>query len=171
MICSLSRETETLHFRFALVSEPLQQGQGLEDVVIPALQSEAKRARKDELWKHTCLELFVSTPENERYLEMNLSPSGDWNLYEFTRYREGMSPVMVASPPSLEVTQHEPKISWDWQGALHLPADSSFARAASLVIGATCVLEYTGGEREYWALCHAGEKPDFHLRKSFVIQI
>ena len=41
----------------------------------------------------------------------------------------------------------------------------------SLDLGASAVLEYTDGRRGYWALVHAGDKPDFHLRKSFVLRL
>ena len=39
--------------------------------------------RRDELWRHTCFELFVRYGNEPRYCEFNFAPSGDWAAYEF----------------------------------------------------------------------------------------
>ena len=42
-----------------------------------------------KLWRRTCCEAFVRVPGEEAYYEFNFSPSGEWTVYRFSRYREG----------------------------------------------------------------------------------
>jgi len=150
---------------------------------IPALKPPLSRRRRDELWKQTCLEIFIADVASEGYVEMNLAPSGDWNLYAFDSYRSGMRPLPYSPGDSADpLTEAGPLVDsarsadgreWSWRGSLRAsgkciaPELTRFLKAPSLVLGATAVLEYNDGTREYWALDHCGEKPDFHLRKSF----
>jgi hypothetical protein len=46
-----------------------------------------------------------------------------------------------------------------------------FPLLGPVVLGATAVVEYRDGTKDYWALAHKGEKPDFHVRESFVANI
>lgn len=46
--------------------------------------------RADGLWQSTCFELFLGSPAETGYIEFNFSPSGAWNCYEFSDYRQGM---------------------------------------------------------------------------------
>ncbi|HEY9749454.1 MAG TPA: DOMON-like domain-containing protein, partial [Allocoleopsis sp.] len=46
--------------------------------------------RKHELWQETCFEFFLGLQGSDRYWEFNLSPAGDWNIYRFDAYRQGM---------------------------------------------------------------------------------
>lgn len=122
--------------------------------------------RRDELWKRTCFEIFVGPAGADSYLEMNLSPSGDWNLYAFDGYRTGMRPakaeVVIARSTEGQTLR---------AATVRGPEITKLLGSSDLVMSATSVLEYSNGEREYWALAHAGEKPDFHLRQSFVLKI
>lgn len=45
--------------------------------------------RQDYLWQHTCFECFISPDSQPQrpYLEVNLAPSGQFNLYYFDNYR------------------------------------------------------------------------------------
>ena len=122
--------------------------------------------RRDGLWRATCFELFVAPRGQASYLEVNLAPSGDWNAYSFTSYREAMAPLagvrflMQRTVPDRDVLE--------LGFALELGAD--YPLAALLDVAVTAVLEHTSGARSYWALMHAGERPDFHLRDSFILQ-
>ena len=65
------------------------------ELVVPADQliwpaAAASPQRRDELWQSTCLELFIAQPNEPRYWEINLSPSGDWNIYRLSGYRQGL---------------------------------------------------------------------------------
>ena len=57
--------------------------------------------RKDNLWHHTCLELFLKQGE-EAYAEYNISPEGHWNYYAFDSYRkQKKGHKHQAQPPTL----------------------------------------------------------------------
>src|SRR6185437_9407616 len=64
-------------------------------LVIPQ-PTEPRRA--DGLWRHTCFEAFVRVPGAEAYVELNLSPSGEWAAYRFDAYRQGMAPLEIPAP-------------------------------------------------------------------------
>ena len=145
----------------------------LEGLVLP--EPTASRKRKDELWKTTCLELFVGGIDRKAYVEMNLSPCGDWNIYAFDAYREGMRAVQAAREPLVKRELSTAKDLLTWSGVLASAEAGdelgSILTSPGLVLGATAVLEYRTGTREYWALAHAGDKPDFHLRESFRLRL
>ena len=44
-------------------------------------------ARAEQLWQHTCCEMFVARNGSPAYHEFNFSPSGEWNAYRFAGYR------------------------------------------------------------------------------------
>ena len=52
-------------------------------------------ARRLQLWQHTCFELLWGPLHHPTYWELNASPSGDWNLFAFDDYRDGM----IEEPP------------------------------------------------------------------------
>jgi hypothetical protein len=174
LVFNVERLRDRLDFSFVLSGRVPAD---IESLVMPKVREPLLRKRQDELWKSTCLEVFVASVDRDSYLEINLSPSGDWNVYAFDKYRAGMRPASDPHPPMLRV---EPSVSGDsltWHGALRLQelgrtVDlagelSEILSSPGLVTGATAVLEYKSGEREYWALAHAGKQPDFHLRESF----
>ncbi|RYZ76815.1 MAG: DOMON-like domain-containing protein [Proteobacteria bacterium] len=150
-------EKRTLRFLFLLEGPPA----ALNKVVWPkAVQPE----RRNELWKTTCFELFFGPAEARPYFEMNLSPSGDWNVYAFSDYREGMKEATIESPFRMSETSPLPRV----EGLLDLSSlGLRLEKTGDAVLGATAVMEYQDGQKEYWALAHKGDKPDFHVRSSF----
>lgn len=121
--------------------------------------------QRDELWRHTCAELFVALPGHDDYFEFNFSPAGEWAVYQFDAYRQGMRPVMVTMPIIVcEASDHTLRIDVKVQlpEALH---------AAPLQAGVSMVIEQTSGEHSYWALMHCAQRPDFHSRDSFVLTL
>jgi len=82
-----------LAVRFVLDAEMAQ-------VVLPPLRPSV---RTDELWRHTCFEVFVGLPDSEAYCELNFSPSTEWAMYGFVAYRRGMTPLEVRRPPRVAV--------------------------------------------------------------------
>ncbi len=107
--------------------------------------------REDELWRSTCLELFVGFPGTSAYLELNFSPSGSWNAYHFTNYRENM----ILSR-DVEVTEIATRGKQVLTAVVQVSRQTTPAR-----IGPAAVIETTAGELRYFAVEH-GEKPDFH---------
>lgn len=160
-----------IDFSFTLSGDTSEDLSGL---VLPEVKPEASRERRDELWKHTCLEIFVGPEEGEEtYLELNLAPTGDWNLYAFDSYRAGMRPAPYPSSPLVAFERSLLGHGLTWKGRLAPSVGDvdHILSAQSLVMGATAVLEYQNGAREYWALEHSGTKPDFHLRQSFRLRL
>lgn len=123
-------------------------------------------SRRDELWRHTCAELFVAGLAQSGYYEFNFSPSTEWAAYQFDSYRAGMRPVESAAP-AIKV--------WHDAHVLRLTAQctlpTTLADATRLQVGITMVLEDVHGGCSYWALKHPSEKPDFHDRDSFVLEL
>lgn len=151
----------------------------LDSLVLHQAREPLARKRCDELWKGTCLELFVGAADGQGYLELNMAPSGDWNIYVFDRYRTAMRPASDPLPPLVNTAVSLQGDVVEFHGSLRTSASSvpanvvrggevqNVLNSPGLVMGATAVLEYKTGEKEYWALAHSGEKPDFHLRESF----
>jgi hypothetical protein len=118
------------------------------------------------LWRHTCMEVFVAVTPAGPYLEFNLAPEGQWAAYRFSGYRAGMAALSAIRPPRIELRLQSDRLLLS--ADVELPADLS---AAELHLGIAAVVENTGGQLEYWALCHAGPKPDFHHPDSFSVEI
>ena len=119
--------------------------------------------RMDDLWNHTCLEAFFSVhgKEGSKYEEINCSPSGAWNAYEFSSYRLGMASAKDITV-RLENAQREStsaQFQVDINTGFPCKVDS-FALAA--------VIEFTNGNKSYWAIKHPPGKPDFHNRSFWI---
>ena len=121
--------------------------------------------RTDELWRHTCCELFLAG-EGEAYYEFNFAPGGAWAAYDFTAYRAGRSEAPVT--PRVR-TQRAPA-GLVLEAQLDLAALTALAREPLLRIGVSAVLESESGELSYWALAHAKARPDFHDPGTFVLE-
>lgn len=116
----------------------------------------------DELWRTTCFEAFIGG-HDERYVELNFSPSGDWAAYCFDRYRDGMRTLDLRNPPKIALERTD--------AALILTASVRLreARARSgAALGLAAVVEHADGGLSYWALDHAAGAPDFHRSDCFV---
>jgi hypothetical protein len=128
---------------------------------IPATRASRHR---DELWKHTCFEMFVRrAPNAPPYYELNASPSTEWALYSFERYGEKLKAVNPARPPQIGVTLDPKRLQLDVKVDLRdLPHAGEMGLAA--------VIEDTDGELSYWALKHVGPKANFHHPDSFILK-
>jgi hypothetical protein len=119
----------------------------------------------DGLWRHTCMELFVSHGAPGPYLEFNLAPSGQWAAYRFSGYRAAMAPLTGIRPPRIELRTQADQLLLSADVAL--PAHCG----PGLRLGLTAVVEDATGLLSYWALSHDGERPDFHRADSFGFEI
>lgn len=155
----VAREGDLLKVEFRM------SGERAGEIVLP--QQSASPSRKDGLWEATCLELFFAEAAQPWYWEANLSPSLDWQLYHFRGYREGRKPETRARSFKGERLEENSA----GQGFL-LTVDTAglFTPRAALDVGISAVLVDQAGKQSFWALAHAGPKPDFHQRKSFVLQ-
>lgn len=121
----------------------------------------AAEIRKNDLWRHTCFEAFLQG-DGPGYLEVNLSPSGEWNVYRFDRYREGMREEVLIGCPEFRFSSS----TGSWRLAARIPL--SLPQSGKLGLGLTAVIEDAQGTISYWALKHTGDQPDFHRVDSFV---
>ncbi len=147
---------------------PAQRYGDLLDLALPSSEPKfdlTSGQRLDDLWKHSCFEAFLGLPGSEKYWELNLSPSGDWNLYSFETYRRGGKTSREATSPLVRVRRKRRDFRCDvilnlrpWWPVEALPE-----------LGLTMVLEDNKGRLSYWALSHPGEVADFHDRRSFLI--
>ncbi|MFL6712071.1 MAG: DOMON-like domain-containing protein [Sulfurifustis sp.] len=127
----------------------------------------------DELWRHTCCEIFIARKGDSAYHELNFSPSGEWAVYAFRRRRERM-PL----ERGLGAGELEPNIIVRSTGArLELDAVVPLDRlspgyiGARLVLGVSAVVEDRDGACSYWALKHPADQPDFHHPDAFVLEL
>jgi hypothetical protein len=140
----------------------------------------ASPQRRDGLWRHTCLEVFVApvVPAGvERpYVEFNFAPNGDWAAYAFDGYRSGQrelrpaTPVAVAcetGPKGLRLRAVADASSlFDPQGVAGPPASRPV-----LAVALSAVVEGADGSLGYWALRHASGRPDFHAPAAFALEL
>jgi hypothetical protein len=124
------------------------------------LPSPARPARRDELWRHTCFELFVRGA-GAAYAEVNLAPSTEWAAYRFDDYRAGMAPLAMPDP---EIAVSRAADVVELAARLHLP-DRPHA------IGISAVIEEADGRVSYWALAHPPGAPDFHHADCFALKL
>ena len=135
----------------------------LEDLVIP--EPAAIPVRKNGLWEETCFELFLGVKDSPLYWEINLSPSGQWNIFRFADYRQGMREE-TALKPVLFTVQTRP-------GTIFISLELNLAEVLEanqpVELGFSAVIRHRNGEVTYWALNHLGPRPDFHRRDGFTI--
>lgn len=133
---------------------------------VPVGIAGAVAGRADELWRHTCLEVFVAARGSQGYREFNFSPSGQWAMYAFSAYRAGMTVPALGNPPEM---------SWQRGAGLlqlevSLPAESLPAADGGFRLALSAVIEEQSGTISYWALNHPAGQPDFHHPGSFVLE-
>ena len=137
----------------------------LSKVSIPAA-AEAPR-RKDRLWEETCLELFLGTADSGEYWELNLPPSGHWNVYRFTGYREGMREEAAYSslPFAVRIGPNTLELSMELDVGMIIPAGETIEAGVAAVIGTI------DGVKSHWAPVHPASRPDFHRREGFALTL
>ena len=155
---SIARRADTLSVRYEMRGN-------LSRVSIPAPADSPRR--KDRLWEGTCLELFLGTADSGRYWEFNLSPTGHWNVYRFTRYREGMreEPAYTTLPFAVRIGPGALELSMELDVGRIIPAGEA------IEAGVAAVIKTIDGGRSHWALAHPASRPDFHRRDGFALTL
>ena len=123
-------------------------------------------SQKDQLWESTCFELFMADHQTSRYYEFNISPTGDWNVFEFSDYRKNKTTMTDIFSPSIERSLYD---SQNIQYSIGIPIFNEVKFFKK--IGVSCVLKTLSGETHYWALDHPQQTPDFHDPRSFTINL
>ena len=137
----------------------------LAELVIPALADPP--SRKHGLWEETCFEFFLGVKDSPRYWEFNLSPAGNWNVYRFAGYRQGMAEETALTSLPLSVRRRADSL----EVALELDVGRIVSADQPLMVGIAAVIKRAGGGLSYWALTHPGPQADFHRRDSFVVEL
>ena len=153
-----TEEPDILVFQYSLVAD-------ISRVRVPL---SGAGGRADDLWKHTCFEAFVASRDAPGYHEFNFSPSGDWAVYRFSAYREGMSPAEIGRAPEILVRRRD-------DGLMLVSA----VRIGHLVdldvrhlrVALAAVIEDKNGGLSYWGLRHPPGKPDFHHPNGFALEV
>ena len=137
----------------------------LETLAVPALSPDPDRC--DGLWERTCFECFFGLRDTPIYWEVNLSPTGDWNVYHFDDYRQGWKPepAIAALPTRRDAGAGGLQFSLELDVAPLVPADRP------LEVGVTTVICTQTGQISYWALTHPAAEADFHHRDSFLLGV
>ena len=136
------------------------------------LPDAARGERRDGLWQHSCVELFVREKGRAGYHEFNVSPSTDWAAYRFQDYRNGQEDVEMHG--ARIVQKH---IQCSSRGRLSLKASfmpeklQGLSDGRSWLAGLSAVLEHADGSKSYWALRHPSGPPDFHHPDCFALEL
>lgn len=123
--------------------------------------------RRHELWRQTCFEFFFGIPDESAYWEGNLSPCGDWNVYRFADYRQGMREESGVGRPVCNIVTCRDHMMFSCSLDIHGICRDS----AGLEVGIACVVADVDGPVGYWALDHCRSGPDFHDRRSFLVKL
>lgn len=134
-----------------------------------AIPAPATPGPADELWKHTCFEVFLGVPGESQYREYNFSPSGQWAVYAFRAWRERVADFVPAASPELRVEPTQDGLLLEaYVPAALLPV---VPPGTDLQVNLAAVIERKDGRHEYWALRHVAAQPDFHARETFVLAL
>lgn len=159
VLCDVELTADALELRYRI------QGP-IDSLVLP--QEVGNPQFRDELWMSTCLEVFLQPQGQTTYEEWNFSPSGNWAYYHFREYRrpsDGGLKLQPLEPLQWIRNNHQLLLQVD------IPLFQTFTHVDEILqYGVTAVLQLKNGEKQYWALQHAGDRPDFHLATSFVGQ-
>jgi hypothetical protein len=121
-------------------------------------------ARKHDLWRTTCFEFFLAPQGEPRYWEVNLSPSGAWNVYAMDAYRQvNMREERAMSQVEFQFQKTEAGLSV----VANVDLSPLVSADVRLELGITAIIHTLNGHESFWALAHPGPHADFHLRESF----
>uniref|UniRef100_UPI004056A284 DOMON-like domain-containing protein n=1 Tax=Candidatus Electronema sp. TaxID=2698783 RepID=UPI004056A284 len=135
----------------------------LKSILLP--EQSAAPLRRDQLWQESCFEFFAAPTVSSQYWEINLSPSGDWNVYAFDEYRAGMREETALAALPFRIVRRTESLRLE----LVFSLDKIIPPEQPLALGISAVLRHRSGRSSYWALTHCGLKPDFHMRESFLL--
>lgn len=131
--------------------------------------------RKNEIWKSTCFEFFLKSPQQNHYWEMNLSPSGDWNFYHLEDYRKSLKEEALIGTPQIQKDFNGEKFqlscSFDLNSLMNSIMISKGIAASVFQMGLSCILQKRDLTVEYYSLGHSKEKPDFHNSQFFLASL
>jgi hypothetical protein len=138
----------------------------IDELCLPAIVAPA---RVDELWRHTCFEVFIRPPHDETYYEFNFAPSTLWAAYEFTGYRDRMAGLHEIQPPRIEIASRPDQ--FELRANVSLAGLGDLSATNDWRLGLSAVIEETNDDKSYWALAHPPGQADFHHADSFAYDL
>lgn len=123
-------------------------------------------ASADNLWQHSCFELFIAEETGEGYREFNFSPSTQWAAYRFPTYRERDFSFALPDAPQISFRRLADGCQLDVQLAA-----AAMPTSANPRLGLNAVIEAADGSKSYWALAHGAGQPDFHHAQNFALTL
>ncbi|MDO8281189.1 MAG: DOMON-like domain-containing protein [Thermodesulfovibrionia bacterium] len=155
---SIERSSNKLTVSYSLTGD-------ISELVIPAPTDLPERS--NAIWEETCFELFIGLKNSDNYWEFNISPAGHWNVYRFSSYREGRQeePAFTSLPFKVSIHHNALLLS------LELDLDKIKLTDEKLNAGISAVIKHRDSRMTYWALTHTKERPDFHNKESFIIEL
>jgi hypothetical protein len=122
------------------------------------------------LWERDVVELFLTLPAGnggeESYLEVNLSPSGDYWFSAFERYRSRAhaSPQVLEHSAPKQVAEGEPAAEdAEWHNGISFALPLPLTRVSPCEAN-ICALSGSNPRTFYtWHEAPPGHAPDFHL--------
>jgi hypothetical protein len=135
------------------------------DIIIPPPAD--RPSRRIGLWENTCFEFFIGPGDSNRYWEFNLSASGDWNVFRFENYRQGLFEEKSFSSLPFKVLFQPDffRLVLEFDLSIIIPVDQALA------MGVSAVIKTKQGEITLWALTHPGPEADFHHKDGFIIKL
>ena len=110
--------------------------------------------RLSNLWKHTCFEVFLGLPAG-RYREVNISSSGNWQIFDFNEYR-GQPQFPDVNVKGISATSQDD----------HFKIRCTIPPADEAIVDLNlCAVIKISNMLTYWAARHPLRNPDFHARR------
>jgi hypothetical protein len=135
------------------------------DLTAVRIPSAAAPLAADRLWAHTCCEVFVTAPGADAYAEWNFSPSGQIAHDMFSSYRVRASDAGGGTATIVHVEHGRDRLRLD----AHVVPAAHWGTA--LALGVAVVVEDHAGLVTHWALRHRPDRPDFHHRDTFALDL
>jgi hypothetical protein len=136
------------------------------DLAIPGPE---EPVRTVGLWEETCCEAFLKPGGGDAYYELNLSPSSQWAVFDFTGYRENLRQLDVGRAPFIDCAETPNELVLE--AVIDLSMLPPAVHAQDWALGLSCVVKAKDGTTSYWALAHPPEKPDFHDSNCFALTL
>jgi len=133
------------------------------DIILNKEETFKLGKRKDNLWKSTCFELFLASKTNKKYLELNISPSLDFNIYKFSDYRLGMK-----NENNLEILEINRKKEDNYFALNFIIRKKTIFNIKDIIFNISAIIKYSNDKSMYYAINHDEKKPDFHKKENFV---
>lgn len=162
----ITRSNSTLLIEY-LITDPVN------SIIWPVTKPDTLATRRDELWQHTCFEVFVrprsrpDTQQQQNYWEFNFSPTADWNSYRFAAYRSQMEieeGIQTISSSLTRPDQQRTRLS------IEVPLTDAL-QSTDWSVGICAVIEDKSHALHYYALTHCAKQPDFHSSDSYILTL